>query len=108
MKYSYTYEKFTLALNGMAMSPETLQNRIADAYLYHLMHVKVEELPDDICYRFENVKEKLTSVDPVGNEGRVKASVAQMSTDEAIEMAREIIYMADVVKSHYYAEMKKI
>jgi hypothetical protein len=38
---------------------------------------------------------------PVGDEGSVYATTNEMSTNEAIEIAHSITYMADVVESEY-------
>ena len=101
MKNSYPFEKFSNAVHTMAVSPNSIQKRIADAYLFNLIHLRVEELPEEIHHRFVEMEEKLTSVASVGDEGSVYASVKEISTDEAVEIARSIMYMADVVESDY-------
>ena len=90
MKNSYPHEKFSRAIGSMATSPKSLQERIADAYIYNIIHVKIEEVPEDIRFKFENLQERLTSVQPTGDEGSVMASIKEMSTDEAIEIANDI------------------
>ena len=95
MKYNNPYEKLTLTVKLMAGSPDTLQKRVADAYIYHLMYLKVEELPEEIRYRFENLCIRLTS------KGSVYEATETMDIDEAIDMAREILYMDDIVKSRH-------
>lgn len=102
MKNPYPDEKFTSAVDTMASSPKTIQERVGDAYLFNLIHVKTEEVPEEIQAKFDEVKKKLTRVEVGGGEGNVAATTTQMSTDEAIEIANEILHMAHVVKCDYY------
>lgn len=101
MKNYYPHEKFTGAVRGMAVSPKSLQERIADAYIYHIMHVKTEEVPDDVKFKFEGIRERLTSVEPVGGEGSVMASVRDMSDNEAMEIANGIVDIYDHIESEF-------
>lgn len=101
MKNGYPYEKFSSAVRGMAVSSSTIQRRVADAYIYNLIHLKVEELPEEIRLKFDELRKRLTSVTPVGDEGSVYATTNQMATSEAVELAQLIVYMADVVESEY-------
>lgn len=102
MKNPYPNEKFSNAVRSMAISPGSIQERIGDAYVYNLMHIKTEEVPEEIQEQFENVKRRLTCVEPASDEGRVAATVRQMSTDEAIEIAKQILHMAHVVRRDLY------
>ena len=86
----------------MATSSKSLQERIVDAYIYNLIHVKTEDLPEGIRPTFEAMKERLTKVEPRGDEGSVMASVREMEDDEAISIAIDIVSMADEVKSDYF------
>ncbi len=101
MKNPYPDEKFTNAIDTMATSPKSIQERVGDAYLFNLIHVKTEEVPEEIQAEFDEVKKKLTRVEAVGDEGSVAATTTQMSTNEAIEIAKEILYMAYFVKCDY-------
>jgi hypothetical protein len=105
MSFSYVHEKFSAAIESMAASPESIQHRIANAYTYHLIRLKKEELPDEIRMDFEITAEQLTRGEPVGNEGRVMATVKQMSENEAVDIARRIVHMSDVVNAHYQSEL---
>jgi len=42
MKNGYPFEKFSNAVHGMAVSPNSIQRRVADAYIYNLIHLKAE------------------------------------------------------------------
>ena len=101
MKNMYPHEKFSNAVNSMAVSPKSIQERVADAYVYNLIHLKPDELPEEIRYRLAELAKKLTAVEPNGNEGSVSATTNKMSMDEAVEIAQEIVTMADSVESSY-------
>jgi hypothetical protein len=102
MKNPYPNEQFTDAVDSMATSPKSLQDRVADAYVHSLSQVKTEDVPEEIQAQFEELKRKLTRVEAVGDEGAIAASIRQLSTDEAITIAKGILHMAYVVRSDYY------
>lgn len=102
MKNTYPHEKFSSAISSMATSPKSIQDRVADAFVYNLIHLKSEDLPEAIRYRFTEMTKKLTSAEPIASEGSVSATTNQMTTDDAIEVATEILGMADAVESDLY------
>ena len=102
MKNPYPYEKFTNAIEAMAMSPKSIQERVGDAYTYNLSHVKARDLPQQIQHKFIDIKERLTSGEPLGDEGTLLATINQMSEMEVMEIAQVIWDMADVVRRDYY------
>ena len=101
MKYAYANKKFTAAVVEMATSPKTIQERVGDAFINHLMRLETEELPEEIRIKFGSMFQKLTTCEPVGNKGTVQTTVDQMNTDEGIELAKDIVHMADIVHSKY-------
>ncbi|MCF8104862.1 MAG: hypothetical protein K9K64_05225 [Desulfohalobiaceae bacterium] len=104
MKNPYPNEKFSQAIETMATSPKPIQDRIADAYLNHIDYVNPEDVPEEVRYQFHVVNEKMTKVDPVGNEGSVVASARQLTDNEAVELANKIVLIADAVRSDYFNE----
>lgn len=101
MKNPYPNEKFSAAVNSMATSPKSLQERICDAYVYNLIHVKPEDLPESVQHDFIQLAKKLTAVEPKSDEGSVAATTRQMSTTDAIEIADIIVRLADDIRSDY-------
>jgi len=99
MKYAYANKKFTAAVFGMATSPKNIQERVGDAFINHLMRLETEELPKEIRLKFSNVFQKLTKCERIGNKGSVRDTIDQMSTDEGIEIAMDIVHMADILHS---------
>jgi len=57
-------EQFLRAVTLMATSPKTIQERIGDAYIYNLSHIKAGELPKIIRTRFAEMVERLTRCKP--------------------------------------------
>jgi hypothetical protein len=92
-------KNFSTAVRHMAASPKTIQERVGDAYLYHLCHVKTEELPEEIQTDFEDLKTRLTSEQPIGDEGSVNATIRNMTEFEALEIAQKIVYMTEIIES---------
>jgi hypothetical protein len=60
------------------------------AYVDHLSDINVDDLPEDIQIFYESVTDRLTSVEPPGDIGN----------DEAYYLAKDILYMADVIRTH--------
>lgn len=95
----YPQEKLSGAIRSMVTSPESIQRRIADAYVHHLSHVKAEDLPEEVRYNFSQFCERLTAVEAGADEGSAYATTSQMDEGEAIQLAHEILFMADAVAS---------
>jgi len=98
----YAHQKFSAAVESMAESPESIQRRIAAAYLDQLHVINPDDLPDEVRMDFNIMVEQLTAVEPSGNEGSVNASVANMSDDDAVAIARKIVHIHDVLNAHYH------
>jgi uncharacterized protein YktB (UPF0637 family) len=102
MKNYYPYEKFSGAIHSMLVNPASIQKRIADAYLFHLIHLKPDEIPQNIRDEFKKLHERISMVEPKGDEGSVAATVKQMTDAEAIEIAESIYNMAYEVEKDYF------
>lgn len=100
MSAGYTWEKFHLAMSGLATSTKSVQSRLADAYVYHLMHAEHDGLPEDIREDFQQLKEALSRKNAVGDEGSVAASAAALDEVEAHNLVDLIISMYDRVVKH--------
>ena len=83
----------------MATSPKNIQERVGDAFINHLMRLETEELPEEIRLKFSTVFQRLTKCKPVGDKGSVRVTIDQMSTDEGVEIAMDIVHMADILHS---------
>lgn len=53
--------------------------------------LRPQQFPGEMRPAFESIHRRLTSRDPVGNEGAVAASLMAMTEDEASKVARDIL-----------------
>jgi hypothetical protein len=105
MSLDYVYEKFSLAIPGMATSPASIQERIADAYISQLIKLNEEDLPADPRFDFGEVQTQLTAREPEAGEGTVMATIRHMSEADATEIARKIAKIYDQITAAYHAEI---
>jgi hypothetical protein len=61
--------------------------------------LRPEDLPEDLRHRFKEFASRMTSVEPICDEGSVAATVGKMSTEEAVKLANEVVYMWDAVNT---------
>ena len=91
MSYDRANKKLCEAIEALATSAHpTLQQRLAIAYLFHLMSVEPDELPIEVESQFKTLKEKLTRL----------ATVA-IPLQGAIEIAKELVRIAHIVDAEH-------
>lgn len=83
-------KKFSAAAETLKSDNKPVKISVYGAYREHLNDINPEDLPDNIQIIYESVKDRLTSVKPKGDIGE----------DEAGHLAKDILYMADVMKSN--------
>jgi hypothetical protein len=98
--YSYASEKFGVAVDGMATSPDRIQIRVAHAYIHSIVRLGPLQVPSELRDDLVRLGKRLSSVPPSGDEGSVMATVAKMTEDEAVELAKLIVHMHAVVEAH--------
>ena len=84
------HKKFSAAAETVKLNDKPVRVCVYGAYREHLDDINPEDLPDNIQVIYESVKDRLTSVKPKGDIGE----------DEAGHLAKDILYMADVMKSN--------
>jgi hypothetical protein len=105
MSLNYAYEKFFSAVLNMASSPKRLRERIEDAYVYNIIHVREEDLPSGCLTDFRKLKEQMTRREPrFPGEGSVRATARQMSWQELHDAARRITRLFDSVCAAQHTE----
>lgn len=97
MEFERAYKSFMLAINEMVTSPKSIQKRVGDAYIYRLIYLEPEDLPEEIRFKFTCTVERLTSVKSEDNVGSVEATVNKLTPEEAVEIAIDIVGMWDVL-----------
>jgi hypothetical protein len=85
------YKKFSEAVKMISFAERSLQECVYCAYIDYLSDINSADLPEEIQIFYESVKIRLTSVVPPGDIG----------SEEAVYLAKDILYMADVLKGHY-------
>jgi hypothetical protein len=94
----YGWEKFYLAVIGMAQSARPLRQRLRDAYVNHLVYVHDENIPEGSRHDMTELRHMLTHRPPRNeHERNADASTDQMSDDEADRAARLIIKIFDEI-----------
>lgn len=92
MSLSYAYEKLMIAVDVLATSPQTIQNRLGNAFISGLTRINPEEdLPVNLRTDFQQLLDQVTRVAAVGDEGTISATTRIMSDDEAAEIAKKIL-----------------
>ena len=97
MKNLYPHQKFSAAITSMASSPKPIQERLGDAFLYHLIHVKPADLPEHVREKFSYLLARIVMVG--SDQGTIAATVKYMSEEQAVELAADVVFIADAVAS---------
>ena len=93
---SYAREKFNLAIRSLAV-PGLQRERLVNAYVYNIIHVKPEAVPADIRDELRQFQHDITRVDAKGGEGKVQATVNAMDDAEVNGMIERVISMHDAI-----------
>lgn len=100
MSLDYAYEKLSMAVTSMAISTDSLQNRLANAYIYgfHTIGLDVNaDLPPNLRSLYREIERNLTKVPAQGDEGSVVATTRAMRDEEAKKLIEQIVYLYDEV-----------
>lgn len=98
MGLDYAWEKTMVAVTSMASNPDSINERIASAYVDSLIRINPEEhLTEDLRPLFADITTALTRTPATGDEGRARASARAMTTEQATDVARKIVNLYDQV-----------
>ena len=84
------HRKFSKATERILSEKNDLRQGVYGAYVDHLSDTDPDDLPRGIQIFYQSVKTQLTSTIPPG----------KMSFDEANWIAKDILFIADVIKIH--------
>ena len=92
MKDHYPCEKFSAAVSSLAVSPKSLQERIANAFAGNL-HLLLDHpaLAPDTARRLKDYGAAWDAVTDSRGKGTIYVWAMQLSDDEATEIARWIV-----------------
>lgn len=82
-------KKFSEAAKMISFDEKSVRKCVYCAYYDHLSDINTDDLPEEIKIFYESVKIRLTSVVPHGD----------IDNKEAVYLAKDILYMADVVRA---------
>jgi hypothetical protein len=91
-------QSFISAVTLLATSPAIIQERVLQAYLFHLMDIDLEDIPEDCRTSFKTTADKLDSI----LQGEVpnfetKRLEEHMNERDAVFIAQEIVYMTEMI-----------
>ena len=102
MALNYGWEKFFSAVYGSIGSELPSQDRLANSYVFDIIHVRREDVPSkEIWERIQNLTRAVTSKPAKGSEGSVKATTSAMSSDEAAKWLQEIVSIFNEIAEAY-------
>jgi hypothetical protein len=93
----YTNQRFWIGVTTLVSHPGPIHERLAEAYSYLLLAPTAAEVGAETAAAIEALHERMTNVPANGGEGSIGATVAQMSTEDAIEAARTILKIAFIL-----------
>lgn len=87
---SYALEKFGQAVHELVMHPGRVQERLEAAFMrFH--PVWADDLPEgELRRRFAGIRDNLTFDEATGNEGRLAATLRNLSDEDASAIAARI------------------
>jgi hypothetical protein len=74
----------------LAASSNTIKERLRDA-TYHLGVLREHNIPEEMRDEFNHLYERITSGIPQNREGTLTATVNQITEEEAVEIAGDIV-----------------
>ena len=102
MALNYGWEKFFSAVYGSIGSELTPQDRLANSYVFDIIHVRRDDVPsEEIWERIQKLTQAITSKPGKGGEGSVKATTSEMSSEEAAKWLREIVSIFNEIAEAY-------
>ena len=94
----YAWEKLHTAVLGMARSEDSLQVRLAYAYIGGLINIRPEEtLSEDLHPNMAEIHAAFRTHEPKGDEGGAMASARAMSDEDARALIEKIVMIYDEV-----------
>jgi len=105
---NYAWEKLYTTILILATGDGTVQERLVDAYSSSLMRLEPDDLPEGLQKEFEELQEKLTSKESTyQGEGRIHATVIQMSKIEANRIVEQIFSIYDRYRVNLIDDLRR-
>ena len=82
-------DKFSEAAKAVSSSKNPMWECVRQAFIDHLSEIRREDLPEQLRIFFDSVRLRVNTGETLG----------QINNDEASYIAKDILYMADVINS---------
>jgi hypothetical protein len=100
MSLSYGWEKLHLAIHALT-GQGTQTERLSDAIVFNLIHVSPEnDLPEEMREEFTAFMGEMSSLEAIGDEGTIQATVNTFDEIERKRAIEKIISFYDTVCRH--------
>jgi len=97
-RLAYASEKFGMAVYDLAVGNGRFKERLLSAFASRALPVwPPKDLPKAIAQRIEMLHARLTSIPASGSEGRIAATLNEMSEDDASELATEMYELSAAI-----------
>jgi hypothetical protein len=102
MALNYGWEKFFSAVYGSIGSELTPQDRLANSYVFDIIHVRRDDVPsEEIWERIQKLTCAVTRMPAKGAERSVNATTSEMSSEEAAKWLQEIVSIFNEIAEAY-------
>ena len=103
MSYDRANTKLSEAIEALATSAQqSIQQRLAIAYMFHLRSVEPDELPPEVQSQFKELKDRLTRVPGQDGTGPIVATTSAMSLQDAVGIAKELVRISHIVAAEHH------
>ena len=85
----YAYGKFYVAVHKLKGGQGDIIESLREAF-EELVKTSANDMPDHLRDDYQRMRDALTSCEPVGNEGRLEATLSKMNPDFARKIAGQI------------------
>jgi hypothetical protein len=105
----YIIEKTMLAVDGLAVSTDSLPRRLASAYVFHLMYAihdmkdrNREGIPSEVVRVLEEIESAMSSIQVRDDRGLEGAIEGQMDENRAHDLIKKIVEMDHMLLGDMY------
>lgn len=97
----YTFERFMKAVDILAKSTDTLQDRLCLA-LQDLCIITAKDIPEEGREKYSQMMRSATRIEAISNEGALAATASKMTDEEALQHIDTILDLYNVVAEGWY------
>lgn len=94
LEFEYGFEKFGLAVHDLAASADDIKERLRRAF-DHIGRVQEHDVPEELRNQFLKIDKRITSGKPKNHEGTLQAAINEITNEEAVEIASDIVLFND-------------